>query len=211
MQPDNQTPQPPVQAQPQPEVPTSSPEPPVAQAEPQSQLPVEQPQPVAQPQQQEEPTELPTVEPVRWQAAEYAQHDKTPLWYIGFVVVVIALMAVAILMQAWTFAVLILVMAVALMVYTHRPPRQLSYVLSEKGLYINDQLHPLGEFKAFGVIHDGTSDMLALIPVKRFRPSLTVYFPAEVGERLVDLLGSYLPMQDLHLDAFDKIIRKLRI
>ncbi len=160
----------------------------------------------------DQPSQLPSIEPVQWQAVEYVQYAKQPLWYVGFAVVVIVLMVLAVwLMQAWTFAILILVMAAALMVYSHRPPRDLSYVLSEKGLYINEQLHPMGEFKSFGVVQDSELHSLMLIPVKRFRPGLSVYFPTEVGERVVDLLGAYLPMQDLKLDPFDKIVQKLRL
>ncbi len=157
------------------------------------------------------PTELPQQEPLTWQSIEYIQHDKSPIWYIGFVSVVIILMAVALWLGSWTFAVLVPVMAVALMVYSHRPARQLQYALSDKGLYINDQLHPMGEFKSFGVVNEGELHALTLIPVKRFRPSLTVYFPLEVGERLVDFLGSYIPMHEIQPDVFDKIVRKLRI
>lgn len=160
----------------------------------------------------QQPTQLPPIEPVQWQAVEYVQYSKQPLWYVGFGVIVVILMVLAVwLMQAWTFAILILVMAAALMVYSHRPPRDLHYVLSEKGLYINDQLHPMGEFKSFGVVKSTELNSLMLIPVKRFRPALSVYFPTEVGERVVDILGAYLPMQDLKLDAFDKIVQKLRL
>ena len=172
---------------------------------------VEQPELRDQSVEQQLPTELPQIAPIVWQDIEYIQHDKTPLWYVGFFVVVIILIVGAILLQAWTFIPLIIVMAVALVIYTHRPPRLLNYSWSAKGLTINDQLHPTGEFKSFGVLQDGVHNALDFIPVKRFRPGLTVYFPAEVGEQLVDAVGAYLPMQDLRLDAFDKIIRKLRI
>lgn len=158
------------------------------------------------------PSTLPSVEPVQWQAAEYLQHEKPPIWYIGFGVILLLLMVAAILlMGSWTFAILIPVMAIALVVYAHRPPRQLNYVVSEKGLYINEQLHPMGEFKAFGVVQDGTQHALTFIPVKRFRPALTVYFPDKVGERLVDAVGAYLPMQEVKLDVVDRLTRKLRI
>jgi len=153
---------------------------------------------------------LPTQEPVQWQAPEYLHHEKNPLWYIAFGVVVIALTAAAVfLIQSWTFAVLIPVMAAALIAYSHRPPRVMDYVVSGKGLYINDTLHPFAEFKGFGVIHEESEYSLVFIPVRRFRPSLTVYFPEEKGEALVDLLGVRLPMQPLKLDAFDKIVRML--
>lgn len=159
----------------------------------------------------DEATQLPSTDPISWKAIEYSQHDKGPLWYVGFVVVVLGLVTIAVFAQAWTFIALILVMSIALMVYSHRPPRELQYVWSGKGLYINEQLHPMGEFKAFGVIQDDQHNQLMFIPVKRFRPGLAVYFPSEVGEELVDAVGSYIPMQELHLDAFDKIVQKLRI
>jgi hypothetical protein len=153
---------------------------------------------------------LPAQEPVQWQAPEYLHHEKNPLWYIGFGVVVIVLTVAAIfLIQSWTFAILIPVMAAALIAYSHRPPRVMDYVLSGKGLYINDTLHPFAEFKGFGVIHEETEYSVVFIPVRRFRPSLTVYFPEDKGEAIVDLLGVRLPMQPLKLDAFDKIVRYL--
>ncbi|MDB5165229.1 MAG: hypothetical protein JWM00_119 [Candidatus Saccharibacteria bacterium] len=152
----------------------------------------------------------PEQEPVQWQAPEYLHHEKNPLWFVVFGLVVIGLTAAAIfLMQSWTFALLIPVMAVALVAYSHRPPRMMDYVLSGKGLYINDTLHPFAEFKSFGVIHDDHEYSVVFIPVRRFRPSLTVYFPADKGEAVVDLLGVRLPMQPLKLDAFDKIVRLL--
>lgn len=138
------------------------------------------------------PAALPQIEPIQWRAIEYLQHTKSAMWYVVFAVVVVALMAIAIfVMQAVTFALLLPVMAGALMVYSHRPPRELSYVLSEKGLYINDQLHPIEEFKGFGVMQHEALNSLVLIPVKRFRPSLTVFFPTDVGEQIVDTLGGF--------------------
>lgn len=151
-------------------------------------------------------------EPVHWQAHEYIHHEKSPLWFIIFAAVVVGLIAVAIFaIQSITFAILIPVMAAALIVYSHRPPRILDYTLSRQGLHINDHLYPFADFKAFGVIHDGDEYSVMLIPTKRFRPGVSVYFPEESGEAIVDMLGARLPMQELHLDLIDALIRKLRI
>lgn len=165
------------------------------------------PAPVAEPQ-----APAPTEDAIQWQAPEYLQHGRTPLWYVGFWSVVVILMLIAaFVIRSWSFVILVPVMAAALVIYSHRPPRQLNYALSGKGLYINDQIHPLSEFRSFGVVQEEMWPALMLIPVKRFRPSLTVYFPQENGEAIVDLLGARIPMEDLHLDAFDKIVRKLRM
>ncbi|MGK2896330.1 MAG: hypothetical protein ACSLEY_01900 [Candidatus Saccharimonadales bacterium] len=176
-----------------------------------SEMPQETPLELVPATMEEEPVELPEIEPVQWQAPEYLQHDKSPLWYVVFALVVIALMAGAVFVQAWTFVVLIPIMAIALLVYSHRPPHEFQYSVGEHGIHINDQLHPVSEFKAFGVMQEHGTNVLVLIPVKRFNPSLAVYFPVEVGEALVDTLGAYVPMQDVHPDLFDRIVSKLRI
>jgi hypothetical protein len=151
-------------------------------------------------------------EPVRWQATEYIHHHKGTMWFVVFGIVVLAGIAAAIfLMKSVTFAVLVPVMAAALLVYAHRPPRVLDYTLSRQGLHVNDRLYSFTEFKSFGVIHDGDEYSVMLIPTKRFKPGVSVYFPEEAGEAIVDMLAVRLPMRDLHLDMVDQVIRKLRI
>lgn len=157
-------------------------------------------------------SETSEIEPVRWQAQEYIQHDKGQLWFAAFAAAFVALMAIAVFfIQSITFDILVPVMAVALFVYVNRPPRMIDYTLSRKGLHINDRLYPFSEFKGFGVVHDGKEFSVLLLPVKRFKPGVSVYFPEEAGEAIVDMLGVRLPMQELHLDIVDRIIRKLRI
>ena len=153
-----------------------------------------------------------TEEPVRWQAQEYIQHDKGTLWFVAFVLVSLGMMAIAIfVIKSITFNILVPVMAAALFVYVNRPPRMIDYTLSRQGLHINDHLYPFAEFKGFGVIHDGKEYSILLLPVKRFKPGVSVYFPEAAGEAIVDMLGARLPMQTLHLDIIDRVIRKLRI
>lgn len=153
-----------------------------------------------------------TDEPVRWQAHEYIHREKGALWFIIFALVVIGLIAGAIfVIQSITFAILVPVMATALIVYSRRPPRLLDYTLSRQGLHINDRLYPFSDFKSFGVVHDGEEYSVMLIPIRRFHTGVSVYFPEESGEAIVDMLGARLPMEQLHLDAIDTIIRKLRI
>jgi len=168
------------------------------------------PAPVApQDQEEEEDDELP---PVRWQAHEYIHPEKGAGWFIAFAVVVLLLIAAAVfIIQSVTFAILIPVMAAALIVYSHRPPRLIDYTLSKQGLHVNDRLYSFAEFKSFGVIHDGKEYSIMLVPTKRFRAGVSVYFPEEAGEAIVDMLGARLPMQELHLDLIDRLIRKLRI
>lgn len=161
--------------------------------------------------------ELQTIEesdePIHWSASEFIHAEKNGLWYILFGIVVVGLIAVDVfILKSYTFSALVIVMSVALIIYSRRPPRTIQYALSDKhGLYIGEQLHSFAEFKAFGLIKDGENHSIMLIPVKRFAPGVSVYFPEDTGEEIVDVLGSRLPMKPLKLDLIDKIVRKLRL
>ncbi len=149
---------------------------------------------------------------LRWQATEYIHHERTILWYVILGIVVVIFIALALLVfHSITFAILIPVMLIALVVYIRRPPSILNYILSRKGLHINDHLYLYDQFKAFGVVSHEELHSVVLLPRKRFQVSQTVYFPEEVGERLVDMLAARLPMQEVHLDTIDRLLKKLRI
>lgn len=151
-------------------------------------------------------------QPVRWQAAEYIHRERDQMWFIIFVAVTLVLIAVAIfLIKSITFAVLIPVMAAALVVYTRRPPSMLDYTLSRQGLHVNDHLYPFSEFKSFALVSGDVQHSIMLIPTKRFKPAVSVYFPEEAGEAIVDMLAARLPMQEAHPDIVDRIIQKLHL
>ena len=154
-------------------------------------------------------------EPVYWSAKEYIHQEKNGLWFVVFGLVIVAFIALDIfVIQSffYSFSILIVVMAIAVIIYSRRPPRTIDYTLSgDQGLYVGDRLYHFSEFKAFGLVRDQGEHSIMMIPVKRFSPGLTVYFPEEAGEKIVDIFGARLPMQDLKLDIIDVIVRKLRL
>jgi hypothetical protein len=155
---------------------------------------------------------LDLTEPIAWQAPEGVHTSHSVLWYIAFTLVVIGLMALSIfLLSSWTFAILIPVMAVALLLQLTRPPRIINYAISPKGVYVGDRLYDFSEFRAFGLLNDRGQNSAVLLPVKRFSPGLTIYFSETEGEAIVDMLGGRLPMQEIHPDSLEKFIRWLKI
>ena len=152
-------------------------------------------------------------EPVHWSASEYIHQEKNGLWFVVFAVAALAFIAVDVLfLKSYTFSVLVVVMAVAVIIYSRRPPWVIEYTLSgDQGLYVGEKLYHFSEFKAFGLISDHEHHSIMLIPTKRFSPGVSVYFPEEVGEKIIDILGARLPMEMLKLDVIDVIVRKLRL
>lgn len=152
-------------------------------------------------------------EPVRWSASEYIHGEKNGMWFVSFAIVVMAFIAVDVfLLKSYTFSILVVVMAAAVIVYSRRSPQTIDYTLSgDQGLYVGEKLYHFNEFKAFGLIRDDEHHSIMLIPTKRFATGVSVYFPEEVGEKVVDILGARLPMETLKLDLIDIIVRKLRL
>jgi len=157
--------------------------------------------------------DTPENPPVTWTAQEYVHSDRSAWWFISFILIVAALVAISIfILQSWSFSALVIVMALALLIYIRRPPRTLTYALSPvQGLYIGERLYHYDEFKAFGLIQDGDHQSIMLIPRKRFAQGVSVFFPDEAGQRIVDILSQRLPVEELKLDIVDAIVRQLRL
>ncbi|USN96545.1 MAG: hypothetical protein H6797_05800 [Candidatus Nomurabacteria bacterium] len=189
-------------------------EPSVNQSAPPSLPTVEsQPNPDSDPEDDDEyyDEEEPSSEPVTWTAQEYIHHEKGAGWFSLFAAVIVILGGISVWTQAWSFTVLIVVIAFVIVVYSRRPPHELTYTIDDDGLTIDSTLHNFDNFKSFGIIRDGEEFSVMLIPTQRFQPGITVYFPEESGEAIVDMLGSRLPMKELHLDMIDRIVRMLRL
>lgn len=224
MQPDNHSNeqwQPPQPASPQ--APFQAPEvPPIPEPTTPAAAPIPEPATNLQPESQEmqpvESQDIPAEDEnddtvlIRWEAPEYAHHERGTGWYIIFGIVTLILVVAAILIiKSITFAILVPVMAVALFVYTQHAPEVLRYTLSRKGLHINDKLFMYSQFKSFGIVDHNGMHSAVLVPRKRFQLGQTVYFPAEVGEQLVDMLAARLPMKELEPDALDRLLARLHL
>ncbi len=153
------------------------------------------------------------AEAIKWQAQEYVQHEKHGGWYAGLAIITIIGAIITFLAGPWlwSFSLLIIVSAISLVVYSIRPPRTLKYKLTSKGLTEGTKLYAFEDFRAFSIRQTGEHYAIVLIPRKRFGARVTVFFPEDKGEQIVDVFGGRLPMEDSKLDLLDKIIEILRI
>jgi hypothetical protein len=146
---------------------------------------------------------------VSWEASEYLHRSKDFLWTIGFIATTAVFLAVAVWFQAWTFAILIVVMAVAMGYFAFRKPRVVHYSLNHDGLQIGQRFYSFADFRAFGVKPEEAFFMALLIPTKRFMPAITIYFAETEGEKIVDILGAHIPMEEVNPDIVDSFMSRL--
>src|SRR6266568_8338779 len=80
---------------------------------------------------------------IEWEAAEYVHHPKGVGWIAGLIATALLLVAFAVWLHAWTFVVLIIVMAVAFGIIAFRPPKLLHYKLDGQGITVSGQFYAL--------------------------------------------------------------------
>lgn len=157
-----------------------------------------------------QPLQQPTID-LHWEASEYIHHTKNFSWYFVYVAVMLVLLALAYFVtHSWTFIALVIVMSIAIGIYANRPPRTLHYGLTNSGIQIDQTVYKYADFRAFGIMNDGGLYSIMLIPAKRFLPAVSIYFAEDDGEDIVDILGARLPMEEIHLDVVDRLVRRLR-
>ena len=127
--------------------------------QPSQQLPPSQPEAV-QPAQPTPPTP-PTPPPVQtnaeviaptpsfsWEASEFVHHDKPTIWYGSLILGIIVLCGIFVFLHQWLSIAVVILMALAIYMYSRKVPRTLQYALDEKGVSINGKISPYHNFKS---------------------------------------------------------------
>ncbi len=158
------------------------------------------------------PADMPmNVDPVTWKSAEYMTHTKTSQWYIVFLVCTFLVAGLILLLtREWLASITILIVGASAGFFASRPPSERQYEINEHEVKIDQRSFPLESFKSFSVVEEGTQDSIWLKPVKRFAPFQIIYFHAEDEQRIIDILGLFLPHEERELDHLDLLSKKLK-
>ncbi len=147
---------------------------------------------------------------IAWDYQEEKKHHSKN-WYLVLGLAFVAMIAVALfLLKDILFTVVLVVLIIALIFYLRRSDFSIKYALSKEHIYIDSKAYPFDEFKSFGLQKNlNQSFTIILIPHKRFGQGLSLNFPDELGEEIVDFIGAILPMQKIELNLIDQIIQKI--
>jgi hypothetical protein len=173
--------------------------------------PIQQPAPVFAAPTAPEPQANTDPQSLTWTASEFINHHKDASWYgvLGLGVVV-ACVVVYLLTHDKISIVAILVAGGTMAVFAGHKPRTLTYTLGQGGITIGSKTYPFSVFKSFSVIDEDAINSVSLLPLKRFMPSITIYYEPADEDNILGILSDYLPYEDRQGDAVDKIMRKIR-
>ena len=148
---------------------------------------------------------------ITWTASEYIDHTRGAGWYLSLVVSTVVLsVAVYLLTRDYFAGGVIVFMAVILGIFSTHKPKQIPYELSSSGLRAGEKNYPYSLFKSFTIIRENALCSLNLIPIKRFMPTLSIYFDPAQQQKIVNMLGNHLPYEEGGLDTIERLSRRLR-
>jgi len=148
---------------------------------------------------------------VSWTASEFVDHEKNKGWFVGLAGITVVAAAVIYLITNDTITVVVIVLAAGLFGATaKRKPRTLQYQLDSRGIHIANKSYSFDNFRSFSVLEEGAFSSIQLMPLKRFMPAISLYYPPESEDQVINTLGSYLPHEDRPRDPIDNLMRKVR-
>ena len=192
---------------------------PVAQAESAPQSAQATPSPAPQPAQPVQAAPQPSSAPatradgsgVNWTASEFIAHDKNGGWY-GLLAAGALVLAAAIflLTRDKMSSAVVVVVAIIFGISAARKPRELEYLVDEHGIRIATKDYPYATFRSFSIVQEGEVESIWLMPLRRFMPIVSIYFDPNDGEKIVDILSQFLPIEDRQPDAVDRLMHRIR-
>ncbi len=154
--------------------------------------------------------DVPELPPYSWHASEYIFHSKPVTWYLALWVIVLVVCGGLVFLQQWLSIAVIVVMALAISVYTRKEPRELQYMLDSHGVTVDGKLIAYNLFHSFSVAQEMSWHEIDLEPTKRFVPRLTLICATADAGQIEQILAAHLPRQDRLPDWVERASRRLR-
>lgn len=152
---------------------------------------------------------------ITWSAPEFEYHHKNAGWYLGVVVIAIAVAALALFQGNFLFAIFTAIAAVLVIKWGAREPRYLDYALTDGALVISGgKAYPYEQLAGFATrrmdaLEDGLSELI-LRKKHRLGSYIKAFFPTRHTEEIKFALNKHLPeieYEDSMADHLSKFLR----
>lgn len=148
---------------------------------------------------------------ISWTASEYVAHQKTTNWYVMLGLGSAGLATLTYLLTGDVISTAaIVIVGVIFGMAASRQPRTLAYGIDHGGIMIGEKFYPYADFKSFSVMEEDAIYSILLLPMKRFMPSVSIYYPPDQEDDIMAVLSTYLPHEARAVDMVDRLARKLR-
>lgn len=149
---------------------------------------------------------------VTWQAPEFEYHPKGASWYWGSIAVAVILVAIAAWQANFLFGLFIVIAEILMLVWGNKEPRPITFVLNEKGVFIEDhKSYPIRDIESFSSFEDWSDEWSTIILDLKghFRPSVRIHVPRNRFTEIEHAMNSVIPIVQKEQSLVDILERFL--
>ena len=159
---------------------------------------------------EQESAHAPTLPPVRWSASEFISHQKGVAWYLTYGVAAGIVTFIVAMVSGIISGLVVGAACVVVGIYAGRKPNVKQYEINEDGISVDGHSFPYELFKSFAVVEEGAVRSVWLKPLRRFTPTMVMYFGPDEESSIINTLENFLPGEAQALDAFERATRRIR-
>ncbi len=143
---------------------------------------------------------------LKWQAPEYHHYQRSKDWYWAVGIITVSIAILAFVFSNALFGILILISAGILVFYTLREPQDVNYEINEKGIMINNDLHPYLTLEAFWIENRTTEPKMILKSKKMLQPYIIIPIHEDSAVEIAEVLRKFVEEKELTEPASHKVM-----
>lgn len=128
---------------------------------------------------------------ITWTTLEFEEKKKSRdwVWYAGLVTLLVS--AFAFYYGNIFFGIFSILAGGVVILYSRRPPRELTAALTEKGVIVNEHLTPFSEIQQFWLDESGKQDKLLVLTKSMVLPLMVIPVEGVSAEDIRSFLKEY--------------------
>lgn len=146
---------------------------------------------------------------ISWEAPEHYYVEKGADWYWAVGIITLAIAAVTFMFGNIITGIFVVVASVALVVHASRPPRIVSFGITDRGVMAGDVLYPFLSLESFWIPHDEFPAKLIIKSRKTFMPYIIIYLDDIDPEQVRKIMLTYIAETEHHEPVFKHILERL--
>ncbi len=148
---------------------------------------------------------------LQWTSSAVAG-QKSVAWYLAFILVLGAFGGVVYLISKDVIsAAAIALVGVLFGAFSIRKPHAVQYALDSSGIIVGQKHFVFAQFRSFSVLEEGGYSNIALLPLQRFSPILSISYDPQLHDQIVNMLSEHLPFEQYKRDALDQITARFKL
>jgi len=136
---------------------------------------------------------------ISWSAPEYIFYEKSPDWFWALGIITLGAFVSAIILKAFIFSILILLIGFCLALYGARKPKMVNFSVGPMGIEIDDRIFDYENLKCFWIEYRPPVKKELIIESKKtFVPHISILLSDDVDPgKLRALLLNFLPEEKI--------------